>query len=162
MKLPLSGVRTSAEIAIELKPFWHEHEYDYPSFRECIFMALKEDFMYVNWDGRTFLSCQNDGVYILFSTLGARQNTLFLTPPAAAALEEYLLQLLLRAQGPFQFFIFIKLSKTLDSASAAAAAAHLFWLKTVNEQTLLIYENNFLEWISAFRAIEKYSWIQLV
>ena len=54
----------------------------------CIFMALKEDVMYVNWDGRTFLSCQNDGVYILFSTLGARQNTLFLTPPAAA-LEEY-------------------------------------------------------------------------
>ena len=44
------------------------------------------------------------------------------------------LQLLLRAQGPFQFFIFIKLSKTLDSAPAAAA--HLFWLKTVNEQTL--------------------------
>ena len=96
MKIPLLLLRnlyssillTLAEIAIELKPFWHEHEYDYPSFRECIFMALKEDFMYVNWDGRTFLSCQNDGVYILFSTLGARQNTLFLTPPAAA-LEEY-------------------------------------------------------------------------
>ena len=52
--------------------------------------------MYVNWDGRTFLSCQNDGVYIPFSTFGARQNTLnFLSP--------------------FQFFIFIKLRLTAEA-----------------------------------------------
>ena len=45
----------------------------------CIFMALKEDVMYVNWDGRTFLSCQNDGVYIPFSSFRLEQNTTRIT-----------------------------------------------------------------------------------
>ena len=43
--------------------------------------------MYVNWDGRTFLSCQNDGVYIPFSTLRARQNTLGLKSKDSKVME---------------------------------------------------------------------------